>query len=189
MLTFLGSKARYCDQVNRRSFLQIGGAATLGGLTLPGLLRAEGATGRQSHKSVIVVYLSGGLAHQDTFDLKPGAPSEVRGEFKPIPTNVPGVQFGELLPKLAKCMDKMALLRSIVGLADEHSSWQNMCGIGMDAAKREQKPHFGSVVARLEEPVDPLVPRSSICSRRCSTSRTTRHAGARPGRRRVVGRW
>jgi uncharacterized protein (DUF1501 family) len=156
MLTFLGSKARYCDQLSRRSFLQIGGAATLGGLTLPGLLRAEAR--RQSHKSVIVVYLSGGLAHQDTFDLKPTAPSEVRGEFKPIPTNVPGVQFGEHLPKLAKCMDKMALLRSIVGLADEHSSWQNMCGIGMDAAKREQKPHFGSVVARVEGPVDPLVP-------------------------------
>ena len=156
MLTFLGSKARYCDRLSRRSFLQIGGAATLGGLTLPDLLRAE--AGRPSHKSVIVVYLSGGLAHQDTFDLKPTAPSEVRGEFKPIATNVPGVQFGEHLPKLARCMDRMAVLRSIVGLADEHSSWQNMCGIGMDAAKREQRPHFGSVVARVEGPVDPLVP-------------------------------
>jgi len=137
--------------------LQVGGWA-LGGLTLPGLLRAESAAGRKSHKSVIVVYLSGGLAHQDTFDLKPNAPSEVRGEFNPIPTAVAGIQVSELLPRMARCMDKVALVRSIVGLADEHSSWQNMCGAGMDLSKREQRPHFGSVVARVEGPVDPLVP-------------------------------
>src|SRR5262245_66549099 len=117
MLTFLGSASRYCDQVSRRSFLQIGGWA-MGGLSLSGLMRAEASAGRRSHKSVIVVYLSGGLAHQDTFDLKPNAPTEVRGEFNPIPTNVPGVQVCELLPRLARCTDKMAVLRSIVGLAD-----------------------------------------------------------------------
>jgi hypothetical protein len=157
MLTFLGPASRYCDQVSRRSFLQIGGWA-MGGLSLFGLLRAEASTGRRSHKSVIVVYLSGGLAHQDTFDLKPNAPAEVRGEFKPIPTAVPGIQVGELLPHMARCMDKVALVRSIVGLADEHSSWQNMCGAGMDLSKREMRPHFGSVVARVQGPVDPLVP-------------------------------
>ena len=157
MLTFLGPRGRFCDNQSRRSFLQVGGWA-LGGLSLSGLMRAEAAAGRQSHKSVIVVYLSGGLAHQDTFDLKPNAPSEVRGEFKPIPSVVPGLQVGELLPKMARCMDKVALLRSIVGLADEHSSWQNMCGAGMDLSKREMRPHFGSVVARLQGAVDPLVP-------------------------------
>jgi hypothetical protein len=157
MLTFLGSPGRFCDSVSRRSFLQVG-AWTMGGLTLPNLMKAEAAAGRQSHKSVIVVYLSGGLAHQDTFDLKPNAPSEVRGELKPIPSNVPGVQVSELLPKMAKCMDKVALVRSIVGLADEHSSWQNMCGAGMDLSKREMRPHFGSVVARMQGPADPLVP-------------------------------
>src|SRR4051812_16576625 len=157
MLNFLGPRSRYCDNVCRRSFLQIGGW-TLGGLSLPGLLRAEAASGTRSHKSVIVVYLSGGLAHQDTFDLKPTAPSEVRGEFNPIRSVVPGVQLSELLPRMARCMDKVALLRSIVGLADEHSSWQNMCGAGMDLSRREMRPHFGSVVARLQGAVDPLVP-------------------------------
>jgi uncharacterized protein (DUF1501 family) len=157
MLTFLGPRSRFCDNLSRRSFLQVGGW-TLGGLSLAGLFRAEASSGRRSHKSVIVVYLSGGLAHQDSFDLKPNAPAEVRGEFNPIPTRLPGLQVCELLPRLARCMDQVALLRSIVGLADEHSSWQNMCGAGMDLSRREQRPHFGSVVARLQGPVDPLVP-------------------------------
>ena len=157
MLTFLGSGSRYCDNVSRRSFLQVGGSV-IGGLSLPGLLRAEATAGHRSHKSVIVVYLSGGLAHQDTFDLKPNAPAEVRGEFKPIPTNVPGIHVSEHLPRMASCMDKMALIRSVVGMADEHSSWQNMCGAGMDLSKREMRPHFGSVVARTQGAVDPLVP-------------------------------
>src|SRR5215813_10350600 len=90
MLTLLGPGGRFCDGISRRSFLKIGGLA-VGGLSLPTLLRAEEGAGKaRSHKSVIMVYLSGGLAHQDTFDLKPTAPPEVRGEFKPIATSVPG---------------------------------------------------------------------------------------------------
>ncbi|HVL14965.1 MAG TPA: DUF1501 domain-containing protein [Gemmata sp.] len=157
MLTVLGNRSRLCDGVSRRSFLQIGSLA-VGGLTLPQLLRAEAAGGKKSHKSVIMVYLTGGLAHQDTFDLKPNAPAEVKGEFKPIPTNVAGVQFGEHLPRLAKCMDKLIVLRSLVGQRDEHSSWQSMVGTTMDAAKRENKPHFGSVVARMQGQTDPVIP-------------------------------
>ena len=95
----------------------------MGGLSLPALLQAERRTAahpagarRSSHKSVIMVYLSGGLAHQDTFDLKPEAPDGIRGEFKPIATRLPGVQICELLPKMAGVMDKVALIRSIVGL-------------------------------------------------------------------------
>jgi hypothetical protein len=131
MLTFLGPRSRYCDGLSRRSFLQVGSLA-LGGLTLPKLFRAEAQAGvRRSHKSVIMVYLSGGLAHQDTFDLKPNAPAEIRGEFKPIDTNVPGIQIGEHLPRLARDMDKIALVRSIVGLRDEHSSFHTMTGYGM----------------------------------------------------------
>ena len=114
MLTLLGPRGQFCDGVSRRSFLKIGGLA-LGGLSLPALLRAEQKAGlRRSHKAVIMVYLSGGLAHQDTFDLKPNAPREVRGEFKPIATNVPGVQVGELLPRMAAVMDRVA----VVPLAD-----------------------------------------------------------------------
>jgi hypothetical protein len=157
MLTVLGNSARLCDGVSRRSFLQIGSLA-IGGLTLPGLMRAEAATGKKSHKSVIMVYLTGGLAHQDTFDLKPNAPAEVKGEFKPINTNVPGVQFGEHLPKLAGIMDKLVIIRSLVGQRDEHSSWQSYTGTTMDTAKRENRPHFGSVVARMQGQTDPVIP-------------------------------
>ncbi|HWG42452.1 MAG TPA: DUF1501 domain-containing protein [Gemmataceae bacterium] len=158
MLTVSGPRHRYCDGVTRRSFLQIGSLA-LGGLTLPNLLRAEQRGGAsKSQRSVIMVYLSGGLAHQDTFDLKPNAPKEVRGEFKPIATKVPGIQIGELLPRLAASMDKLILLRSLVGLRDEHSSFQSMTGFTMGETKRESKPHFGSVIAKVQGPRDPVVP-------------------------------
>jgi hypothetical protein len=157
MLSILDLPHRYCDGLSRRNFLQVG-ALGMGGLTLPGLLRAESAAGTRSHKSVIMVYLTGGLAHQDTFDLKPNAPAEVRGEFKPIPTNVPGIQFGQHLTRLAACADKLTVVRSLVGQRDEHSSWQSYVGTTMDAAKREQKPHFGSVVARMQGQTDPVMP-------------------------------
>jgi len=119
MLNVVGSPARYCDGVSRRSFLQVGSLA-VGGLTLPGLMEAEATAGKKSHKSVIMVYLSGGLAHQDTFDLKPNAPAEVKGEFKPINTNVPGVQFGEHLPKLAKLTDRLAVIRTVTHKEGDH---------------------------------------------------------------------
>jgi hypothetical protein len=158
MLTVLGSPHRFCDGLSRRSFLQIGGLA-LGGLSLPSLFRAEAQAGaRRSHKSVIMVYLSGGLAHQDTFDLKPDATPEIRGEFKPIATNVPGIQIGELLPRISRCMDKFVALRSIVGLRDEHSSWQNMTGYQMNNAKRDGRPHVGAVISKVLKQVDPVVP-------------------------------
>ena len=161
MLTLNGPRYRYCDGVSRRSFLKIGGLG-MGGIGLPQLLQAEEAakssgSGRR-HKSVIMVYLSGGLAHQDTFDLKPEAPEGIRGEFKPIATRIPGVQFGELLPRLASCNDKFAVIRSIVGLRDEHSSFQNITGYPMDFSRLQGKPHFGSVVAKTQGPVDPVVP-------------------------------
>jgi hypothetical protein len=135
------------------------GSLALGGLNLPKLLQAEAQAGtRRCHKSVIMVYLSGGLAHQDTFDLKPNAVAEVRGEFKPIDTNVPGIQIGEHLPRLASMMDKLAVVRSIVGLKDEHSSWQNMTGYGQAIAQRDAKPHMGAVIAKMLGQADPVVP-------------------------------
>ncbi|HEY2910617.1 MAG TPA: DUF1501 domain-containing protein, partial [Gemmataceae bacterium] len=157
MLTVLGPRHTYCDGISRRNFLKVG-ALGVGGLTLPGLMRAEAAAGTKSHKSVIMVYLTGGLAHQDTFDLKPAAPAEVRGEFKPIPTNLPGVQFSEHLPKLARIADKLIVVRSLVGQRDEHSSWQSYTGVTMDVAKREKRPHFGSVVARMQGQTNPVMP-------------------------------
>lgn len=108
----------------RRGFLQIG-ALGLGGLTLPGLLRAEAAAGvRTSHKSVILIYLVGGPPHQDMFDLKPDAPKEIAGPWKPTATSVPGIQICEALPRLARNMDKLAVVRSLVGNQANHDAIQ-----------------------------------------------------------------
>src|SRR5688572_32394853 len=115
MLTIFGPRQKFCDGINRRNFLRIG-ALGLGGLTLPQLLQAEAQSGiRRSHKAVIMIFLPGGPSHQDMFDLKMDAPSEIRGEFKPIATNVAGIQICEHLPLLAKRMDKVTLIRSMVG--------------------------------------------------------------------------
>src|SRR5437867_1294832 len=112
MLSILGESGRYCDGVSRRGFLQLGGLA-MGGLSLPQLLRAEARAGiKSSHKSIVMVFLSGGPPHQDMVDLKPDAPAEIRGEFKPIRTNVPGIQICEHLPRLAKMTDRVAIVRS-----------------------------------------------------------------------------
>lgn len=150
--------ARFCDGRSRRSFLRVG-ALSLGGLTLgiPELVRAEGV-GRSRHKSVILVYLSGGLSHQDTFDLKPDAPAEIRGEFQPIATRVPGMLVSEHLPRLAQVADRFAVVRSLVGQRDEHSSFQTMTGTVMGVAEREGVPHFGSVVAKLQGPTNAVMP-------------------------------
>ena len=161
MLTVLTSPAqrsRFCDGVSRRNFLQIGSLA-LGGSAPPSLWQAEkaGAVGA-SNKSVMGVYLSGGIAHQDTVDLKPDAPDEIRGEFKPIDSKVPGIQLGELLPKLANCTDKMAIIRSVVGQVDEHSSFQSLTGRTMNTSEREGWPNFGSAVSNILGPRDAITP-------------------------------
>ncbi len=162
MLRLTGTGHRYCDGNTRRSFLQLGGLA-VGGLTLPQLLSAEslagaGTSAQRRHKSVIMVYLSGGLSHQDTFDLKPDAPAEVRGEFNPIATTVPGIQFSELLPKMAMVADRCSVIRSVVGQRDEHSSFQNLTGFTMGEVQRNGLPNFGSVVARVQGATNEVTP-------------------------------
>src|SRR5581483_2068422 len=112
-------RAPFCDGLPRRSMLQVG-ALALGGLTLPDLLQVEAATGRKSHKAVIMVFLSGGPPHQDLFDLKVDAPAQIRGEFAPIATNVHGIEICELLPQLAQRMDRLAVIRSLVGSEGRH---------------------------------------------------------------------
>ena len=157
MLKLNSGKSRFCDGVTRRSFLQAG-ALAMGGLSLPSILQAEQQAGRRSNKAIIMVYLSGGLSHHDTFDMKPDAPDEIRGEFRPIATRVPGIQISEYLPRLAGMMDKLAVVRSIVGLRDEHSSFQTTTGYGMDITRREGKPNLGSVVSRVLGRTDPVTP-------------------------------
>src|SRR5436189_3362563 len=113
MIEFGHEIVRTCDGVSRREFLQIVAAGFLG-LSLPGLLASQAAMGAESDNeaSVILVFLWGGPPHQDTFDMKPDSPSEIRGIFKPIPTNVPGIQICEHLPMLAKMVDKYTIVRS-----------------------------------------------------------------------------
>src|SRR5947199_400751 len=117
MFTIFGRKARLCDGIARRDFLRIG-ALGVGAscLSLPDILRAESLAGTSSpHKAVINIFLGGGPPHQDMWDIKSDAPAEIRGEFKPIATNVPGIQIGEAFPKIARIMDKCVVVRSVVG--------------------------------------------------------------------------
>ena len=145
------------SHLSRRSFLQIG-ALGLGGLTLPQLLRAEQAAGiRSSPKSVILIYLVGGPPHQDMFDLKPDAPQEIAGPWRPIATNVTGIQICEAFPRLARMMDKLAVVRSLVGNQADHDAIQVFNGhhprkptpVGRLAAVRLRRS------PRLQGPADP----------------------------------
>jgi hypothetical protein len=158
MLTVFGNRIRLCDQLPRRDFLSIGSLA-LGGLTLPQLLRAEQAGGiRNSHKSVIMIYLTGGPPHQDMVDLKPDAPNEIRGEFRPIATNVPGIEISELMPRLAKMSDKLAVVRSLIGSDGRHSSFQCVTGRRFQSQPQGGWPEIGSVLSKLRGPVAPSIP-------------------------------
>jgi hypothetical protein len=149
MLTMTGRSVQLCDKRPRREFLTVGSLA-LGGLSLPQLLQAEDRVGvRSGHKSVIMIYLTGGPPHLDMVDLKPGAPSEIRGEFQPISTNVPGVQISELMPRVASMMDKFSIIRSLVGAEERHSSFQCVTGRMFRSQPLGGWPEIGSVLSRL----------------------------------------
>src|SRR6187455_3294683 len=96
-----GTSGRFCDGMTRRDFIRIGGLA-MGGMSLPQILRAEQATGANPHKAIIMIFLPGGPPHQDMWDIKTEAPPEIRGEFDPIRTNVPGIEICELFPRIAR---------------------------------------------------------------------------------------
>jgi hypothetical protein len=154
-----------CNGLRRREFLQIG-ALGLGGITLSQLLAAEAKAGqRRGHKSVIMVYLVGGPPHQDMWDLKPDAPSEIAGPMRPTKTNVPGIEICDLFPHLAQRTDKLAIIRSIVDAQAGHDAYQCFTGRrpgpGVPAGGW---PQFGSAVSKLLGPVDRSVPAfSSLC--------------------------
>jgi hypothetical protein len=160
MLTIGGrTRGRDCDGVTRRDFLKIGSLA-LGGLSLPGILRAETARSIvSSNKSIIMVFLAGGPPHQDMFDLKMDAPAEIRGEFRPIPTNVPGLDICEHMPRLATLMDKVAVIRTMVGAHGDHSAGQCLTGY-TDALSKVQggRPSLGAILSKLEGPRESSVP-------------------------------
>jgi hypothetical protein len=155
MFTIFGKPHR--TRCSRRAFLTAG-ALAVGGWTLADLLLAEAAAGiKSSAKAIIMIHLDGGPPQMDTIDLKPDAPVEVRGEFKPIATRVAGLQLCELMPKLAGSADKFAFVRSLVGSAGAHDAFQCQSGFSSkDLQSLGGRPALGSVVARLRgSPKDP----------------------------------
>src|SRR5271165_5537121 len=153
MLTILGNKQRFCDGVSRRNFLKIGAFGA--GLTLADMLRQKAQANPTAPvstptraKSAIMIYLPGGPSHMDMYDLKPNAPMEYRGEFRPTQTNVPGVQICELMPMQARMFDKLAVVRSLVSVG-EHSDSECMTGYSEGVNRVAHHPSFGSVMSRL----------------------------------------
>jgi Protein of unknown function (DUF1501) len=159
MLTFWGRAQRFCDGISRRGFLRVG--ALGGALTLADLLRARAgaATPPMPPKSVIMIYLLGGPGHMDTYDLKPDAPAEYRGEFRPIHTRVPGIDICEHFPRQAAGMDKLAIIRSLSTTPPNgHSDAEIMTGFNEIDSPRGQHPCFGSVVSKLRSTSEQAVP-------------------------------
>jgi hypothetical protein len=168
MLSILGrprkSKSDFCDGLARRDFLTIGGMA-MGGIALPALLQQEAAAGLgKSHKAIINVFLPGGPPHQDMVDIKTDAPSEIRGEFEAIKTSVPGIEIGELLPKVAKLADKLTIIRTMVGATGGHDAYQCMTGRPLMPAPTGGWPAAGAWISKLQGPVNQSVPpHLSLC--------------------------
>ncbi len=163
MLTLWGAGQKLCDGISRRHFLRVG--ALGGALTLADLLRARARTSATvprtplPGKSVIMIYLLGGPAQLDTYDLKPAAPAEYRGEFQPIKTRVPGIDISELFPRQAALMDKLAIIRSLVAAPPNgHTDAEVMTGYNEKEAARGRHPSFGAVVSRLRGPARNGVP-------------------------------
>lgn len=154
---------RYCDGFSRRDMLRVGAAGLFGTGFSPELLMAAGKKPAKD-VSLIVVFLQGGLSTIDTFDMKPDAPSEFRGEFNPMPTNVPGIQIAEQLPLVAGQMDKFSLIRSFGhrnsdhGAADHYmlTGYHTLPGFNPNLVPNNQRPSHGSIIARK------LGPRGSV---------------------------
>ena len=179
MLRINGPAARLCDGVDRREMLRIG-ALSMSGVSLPMLLAQQGQAAdseaaakkpRSSSfgqaKNCIVLFLAGGPAHLDTFDPKPDAPAEIRGEFETIDTALPGVRITEHLPRTAKLLDQAALIRSMTHPSPGHApgGYVMFTGYEYDGTggqanfmNREDHPHVGAVLAKVSPGPGPMVP-------------------------------
>lgn len=153
--------ASFCDGIRRRDFLHLGTASLFGmGLSLPGMVAAQARANSRGQStrdvSLILLFLKGGLSTIDTWDLKPEAPAEFRGEFRPIASNVAGIQIGEHLPRTARHMDKIALIRSFRhhnsdhGPADHYmlTGYFPQAGFNPNLNPNNQRPAHGSIIAR-----------------------------------------
>ncbi len=174
MWSLEGDAGRLCDRLDRRELIRVGGLSSLG-LSLPGLLAstARGASENSDPtfgraKSVIYVWLQGGPPQHETFDPKPLAPSGIRGEFSPIQTNVPGVNFCELLPRTARIADKLAIVRSMATDNNQHSGsgYEVLTGYKYQGSNPrritpEDWPWFGSLIKQLK-PSEKLPPLTTV---------------------------
>lgn len=132
----------------------------MGAMAMPDLLKAQQRSGNSKvQKSIIMIFLPGGPPHQDMWDIKVDAPSEIRGEFKPIKTNVSGIEICEHFPRIAKMADKMTFIRSIVGASGDHDAYQCMTG---HPPRRNLPPggwpSIGSAIAKIQGPMNESMP-------------------------------
>jgi hypothetical protein len=156
MFDVLGPSQPHCDGVSRRNFLSVGAFGA--SLTLADVLKARANNKtKKSAKSAIMIYLPGGPSHLDTYDLKPNAAKEFRGEFNPIATNVPGVEICEHFPLQAKMFDKLAVVRSLASV-DEHTDSLVMTGYPGRVNATAAHPSFGSVVSKVRAELSGSVP-------------------------------
>jgi hypothetical protein len=149
VFTLFGTRRRFCDGITRRDLLRIGALGAT--LSLADMLRLRGTAapaGGSSSKAAIMIHLGGGPSHLDMYDLKPEAPVEYRGEFRPIATNVPGVQVCEHFPLQARMWDKFAVIRSVIG-GDEHSDSHTNTGYLERENVTAHHPALGAVVSKL----------------------------------------
>ena len=162
---------KFCDGVNRREFLRIG---SLAGLSLAEFFRLQHAIGAETAKqkdvNCIFLFILGGMSHHDLWDLKPHAPAEIRGDFQPIQTAVPGVQISEILPGVASVTDKLAILRGMTHTNSDHGRGSHTIMTGMKPGpgdfngerNNNQHPSLGSMVARMTKGANALPPYISL---------------------------
>ena len=163
MLTVLGNPRRFCDGITRRETLKVGALSALGGFGLTDYLQAkeQGQVGKGPAKSVIVLYLLGGAPTQDMYDLKPNAPTEVRGDFKPIKTTADGIEVCELMPQTAKWMNRSAIVRTVNHRSGCHNTLPSYTGYerilsSIVTTKDSYPPSMGSICQYLNQ--DPTTP-------------------------------
>ena len=166
-------RSRYCDGIERRGFLRMGSVA---GLSLAQLLRLQQTHGIEGSPkkdvSCIFIFIIGGMAHQDMWDTKPEAPAEIRGDFRPIDTIVPGIQLSDLLPRMAGVTDKLAILRSLTHGDPDHTAGYHVMMTGQhpgfggsfnrNVLNNNMHPSFGSMVAKLGSTSGTLPPYISV---------------------------
>ncbi|HEV3167914.1 MAG TPA: DUF1501 domain-containing protein [Isosphaeraceae bacterium] len=144
----------FCDGLTRRDFLHAGSLTALG-LSLPALraLEAQGAVNKDKDVNCIMLFLVGGPSQLDTWDMKPDAPTEIRGPFQPIATKVPGIQVSEIFPRLAGLMDKVSLARTVYHTATAvHDTGHQMMQTGRLFTGGIEHPHVGCVLSKLKGP-------------------------------------